>query len=160
HQPSLTLANESVSWVSTVARSAKVDHTTLPARNGSCQIRRRTFTIARSSRAAESAASLRSVTHALISALRHRLQILQAFRNQIGALPIIASVQNPRVVGIGAHINARRSRIDFRMSVGASCKVSGRAIGGLNSNLSSPVQLRRVRVSRPFSLPIVENTRR
>src|SRR5207253_4196321 len=39
-------------------------------------------------------------------------------------------------------------------------EVSGRAIGGLHPDLPRPVQLRRVRVQGPFSLPIVEDARR
>src|SRR5207245_1883839 len=38
-----------------------------------------------------------------------------------------------------------------------SREVPGRAIGGLDPDLSRPVQLRRVRVPRPFSLPTVED---
>ena len=41
-----------------------------------------------------------------------------------------------------------------------SLPVPSRALGRLQSDLPSPLQLRRVRVQRPFSVPIVEETRR
>ena len=60
-------------------------------------------------------------------------------------MPIVASVQD-------AHV--------FRVRVRASCEVSGRAIDGLDSDLSRPVQLRRVRVPRSFALPVIEDAGR
>src|SRR2546428_5825727 len=81
----------------------------------------------------------------------------QPLCDQLGALPIVASVQDADVLRIGAQVNTGRPRVDFRVSVRTSCEVPGRAIGGLNSDLSCPVQLRRVRVPGPFSLPIVED---
>src|SRR5688572_32299577 len=81
----------------------------------------------------------------------------QPFYDQVSALPIVASVQDPHVLSIGAQVNTGRPRVDFRVSVRTSCEVPGRAIGGLDSDLSRPLKLRPVRVPRPFSLPIIED---
>src|SRR5215831_3503639 len=43
------------------------------------------------------------------------------------------------------------------MSVRTGHPVTYGAIGGLESDLSCPVQLRRIRVPRPFAFPVVEN---
>src|SRR5712664_1805500 len=92
-------------------------------------------------------------SHALISGLRDRLPMPQPLCDQLGAFAIVASVQAAHVLGIGAQVNTGRPLLHFRVSVRTSCEVSGRAIGGLNLDLTCPLQLRRVRMPRPFSLP-------
>ena len=96
-------------------------------------------------------------SHALISGLRDRLPMPQPLCDQLGAFAIVASVQDAHVLGIGAQVNTGRPQLDFRVSVRMSCEVPGRAIGGFNLDPSRPLQLRRVRMPRPFSLPIVED---
>ena len=91
------------------------------------------------------------------SGVRRRLPMRQPLSDQLGASPIVPSVQDAHVLGIGAQVNTGRPRVDLRVSVRTSCPVPGGAIGGLESDLSRPVQLRRVRVPGPFAFPIVED---
>src|SRR5205085_5450422 len=96
----------------------------------------------------------------LVSRLRDRSPILQPLSDQLGTLPVVTSVQYPHVVWIGAQVNTGGPRIDFRVRVRMRREVPGCAIGGLNPELPRPVQLRRVRVQGPFSLPIVKDAGR
>src|SRR5688572_12741974 len=94
------------------------------------------------------------------SLARSRLPIRQPLGDQLGASPIVPSVQDAEILGIGAHEDTGRPRVDLRLSVRTSDEVPGRAIGGLESDFSRPLQLRRVRVAGPFAFPIVENAGR
>ena len=84
----------------------------------------------------------------------------QPLCDQLGTFAIVASVQDAHLLGIGAQVNAGRPHLDFRVSVRTSCEVPGRAIGGLNLDFPRPLQLGRVRMPRPFSLPVVEDAGR
>src|SRR5882762_11366107 len=94
------------------------------------------------------------------SAFRDGLPILQPLSDQFRASPVVASVQDARVLWVGAQVDTGSPRIQCRVCIRTRRPVSRRAIGGFHPDLASPVQLRRVRVLGPFSLPIVENARR
>src|SRR5438445_6385263 len=94
------------------------------------------------------------------SSLPERLPSPQLLRNQLRALPIVASVEDAHVLWIGAQVNTGRPRVHFRVRVRTCREVPGGAIGGLHPDLPRPVQLRRVRVQGPFSLPILEDARK
>src|SRR5512132_4334634 len=91
-----------------------------------------------------------------ISDVRNRLPIPQPRGDQLGAFLVVA-VQDAHVRRIGAQVTSGGARVDLRVSLRTSREVPGRAIGGLDSDLSRPVQLGRVRVPGPFSLPVVED---
>ena len=100
------------------------------------------------------------MTTPLISGVRDRLPKPQPFCDQRGALPIVASLQDAHVLRIGAPENTGRPRLHARGRVRTSREVPGRAIGGLQQDFSRPVQLRCVRIPRPFPFPIIEDARR
>src|SRR5205814_500904 len=54
---------------------------------------------------------------AIISGVRDRLPIPQPRCDQLGALPIVAPVQDAHVLGIGAPVNTGRPRVDYRVRV-------------------------------------------
>ena len=97
---------------------------------------------------------------ALSSGVRERLPMTQPLCEQLRASLIIAPVEDAEILGIGAPENTRRAHIHFCACVRSGCPVPRRAIGRLHPYLACPYQLRRVRVHRPFALPIVEDTRR
>ena len=76
----------------------------------------------------------------------------------------------PRVAGRRVHpgrscpfvrtpVNTGGSRVDRRLGPRTGREVSGRPISGLDPDLARPLQLRRVRVPRPFPVPVIEDTR-
>src|SRR5262245_38416785 len=75
----------------------------------------------------------------LISAVCDRLPTSQLFCDQLRALLIVASVHDAHVFGIGAQVDTGGPLVDVRVSVRTSCPVPGRAIGGLDSDLSRPI---------------------
>src|SRR5438034_6668025 len=99
----------------------------------------------------------RSENHPEFSGARDRFPVPQPLCDQLGATPIVASVQDAQVLRIGAQVDAGRPRVDLRVTVGTRGEVPGRAIDGLDSDLARPVQLRRVRVPGPLSVPVVED---
>src|SRR5262245_58859598 len=99
-------------------------------------------------------------SRALISGARDRLPTPQLFCDQLGAPPIVSSIHDAQILRIGAQVDTGRPLVDVRVSVRTSCPVPGRAIDGLDPDLARPVELRRVRVPRPFALTIVEDAGR
>src|SRR5688572_29145897 len=96
--------------------------------------------------------------HALISGVLDRLPVRKPLRDQLRAFPIVASVQDAAVLWSGAQVDTGRARVHFRVRIRTSRPVPGRALGRLQPDLSRPVQLRCVRIQRPFSLPIVKES--
>src|SRR6185503_233877 len=103
---------------------------------------------------------LSSAFRALISGGLGRLPMRQPLCDQLCALPVVASVQDAHVLGIGTQIKTGCPLVHVRVRIRTRYPVPGRAIGRLQSDLSSPVQLGRVRVSWPFAIPIVEDAGR
>src|SRR5262249_22838972 len=101
--------------------------------------------------------ALRALTS---SGLRDRLPLPQPLRDQLRPSPVVPSVQNAQVFWIGAPVNTGRPLVHLWTGVCTRRPVPRRAIGGLRPDLSRPIQLRRVRVPGPFSLPVVEDARR
>jgi hypothetical protein len=58
------------------------------------------------------AAAHQSASHTLISGVRDRFPMPQPLCDQLGALPIITSVQDAHVRRIGAQVNTGRPRVD------------------------------------------------
>src|SRR6266571_3063861 len=81
----------------------------------------------------------------------------QALGDQLDAMSIVAAVQDAQVLGIGTQVDAGCPRVDRGVGVRTSREVPGCAIGGLDSDLARPFQLRRVRVPGPLSIPVVED---
>src|SRR5262249_29475194 len=61
---------------------------------------------------------------------------------------------------IGAPVHTGRPLVHPGAGVRTRRPVPGRTIGGLHPDLPRPIQLRRVRVPGPFSLPVVDDARR
>src|SRR5712691_2980677 len=73
---------------------------------------------------------------------------------------VSAEYEGGHRIRLGAPVDTGRPRVHSRARVRTSREVAGRAIGGLESDLPRPVQLRRVRVPGPFSLPVIEDAGR
>src|SRR5688572_166322 len=97
---------------------------------------------------------------AVILGVRDRLPTAQPFCDQLDASLIVVSVHDAHVLRIGAQVDTRCPCDHVRVNFRSSCPIPGRAIDGLDPDLARPLQLRRVRVSRPLSLPIIEDARR
>src|SRR5262249_57289954 len=60
-----------------------------------------------------------------ISRARDRLPVTQPLCDQLGAFPIVASIEDAQVLRIGAQIDTGRPRADFRVGLRPRCEVSG-----------------------------------
>src|SRR5262245_58052440 len=83
----------------------------------------------------------------------------QPLRNERGALLIVATVHDGYVVRIGAPIDPNCPRVPTRIGLRTGREVPVCAIGRFQADLAETVELRRIRIQRPFSLPIVEDAR-
>src|SRR5262245_5460304 len=90
--------------------------------------------------------------------VRDRLPLPEPLRDQLHALPVVGSVEDAHVLGIGAPVNAGGAHIRARIRTGR--EIPGGAIGGLEPDLPGAVELRRVRVPGSLSLPIIKDARR
>ena len=61
--------------------------------------------------------------------------------------------------GVGPPINTGRPHVHIRICIRASREIPGRTIGGFQPDLTYSIQLRRVRIQRTLSLPIIEDAR-
>ena len=80
----------------------------------------------------------------------------QPLRNERRTFLIVAIVQNADVGGIGAPIDTGCPRVHVRIGVGTGREVPGRAVRRFQLDLACSVQLRRVRIQRTLTLPIIE----
>src|SRR6185295_11611039 len=81
----------------------------------------------------------------------------QLLRNERRTFLIIATVQNAYVVWMGAPVNTSCPRVHIRICIRTSREVPGCAVTGFQQDLTYSVQLRRIRIQRTLTLPIVEN---
>jgi len=51
--------------------------------------------------------------------------VTQPLCDQLGAFPIVASIEDAQVLRIGAQIDTGRPRADFRVGLRPRCEVSG-----------------------------------
>src|SRR3954463_12632366 len=94
------------------------------------------------------------------SGVRDRLPLAQPVGDQIGALPIIVTVEDAHVRWLGAPIDAGGARVHLGTPVRSRREVPGGAIGRLDQDLTGAVELGCVRVPGTFTLPGIEDTRR
>jgi len=90
------------------------------------------------------------------SGIPHGLPMRQPLGNERRTSSIVAAVQNARIIWIGAPIDTRCPRVQMRIVIRACREVPGGAVGGFQTNLPYSVQLRRIRIQRPLTLPIIE----
>src|SRR4030095_7084541 len=89
-----------------------------------------------------------------------RLPMSQSFRDQLGTFLVVLSVEDDHVLSIRAQVDTSRPPVHSRVRVRMCCEIPGRTVGRLQTDFAGAVQLRCVRLQRPFSLPVVENSRR
>ena len=94
------------------------------------------------------------------SAGLERAPVLEPLGDQLAAFWIVESVEDTHVLWIGAPVHPGGARVQSRILFRTSRPVSGRALGRLQPDLPGPVQVVRVRVERPFSVPVLEDARR
>ena len=70
---------------------------------------------------------------------------------------IVVSVQDAHVLWIGAPIDTSCPRVHIRICIRASREVPGCAVTGFQPDLTYSVQLRRIRIQRTLTLPIIED---
>jgi len=92
-----------------------------------------------------------------LSPVPDRFPPLQLLCDQLGALLVVAAVQDRQVLGIGAQVNSRCPCAAARKKCSP---VTGCTIRGLDPDLTGPIHLRRVGVSGPFASPIIEDAGR
>src|SRR5262245_3349085 len=81
----------------------------------------------------------------------------QPLGDQVGAGLIVVAVEERHVLGVGADVDARGPFVDLRLAFDMGGEVAGGAVGGLDPDLAGTVQSRRVRVSGPLPVPVVED---
>src|SRR5512139_244164 len=92
------------------------------------------------------------------SAIPDGLPLCQPLRNERRTFLIVAIVQNADVGRIGAPIDTGCPRVHIWVGVGAGGEVAGRAVSRFGLDLAHSVQLRRVRIQRTLTLPIIEES--
>ena len=80
----------------------------------------------------------------------------QPLGNERRTFAIVATVQNARIIRIGAPIDTRCARVEMRIGIREGREVPGGAVGGFQPDLPYSVQLRRIRIQRPLTIPIIE----
>ena len=80
----------------------------------------------------------------------------QPLGNERRTLAIVAAVQNARIIRIGAPIDTRCPRVEMRIGIRSGREVPGGAVGGFQTNITYSVQLRRIRIQRPLTSPIID----
>src|SRR4051794_8918640 len=81
----------------------------------------------------------------------------ETFGDQLGALAVVAAVQDVQVRRLGAEVDAGGAGVEVGVAVGTRGPVAGGAVGGFQADLAGALELRRVRVQRAFALPVVED---
>ena len=72
------------------------------------------------------------------SSALYRLPVPQLIRDQLHALPIVASIEDRQILRVGAQVDTDCPRIHDRGPVGASREIPARAIRGLQLDLPVP----------------------
>src|SRR5262249_62104976 len=79
--------------------------------------------------------------------------------DQLDALPIVTAAHDVDIRRSGAQVDTGRPCVEAGVGVRTSGEIAGSALGRLELDLSGPVQLRRIRIQGPLSLPIVKKPR-
>src|SRR3954453_18348453 len=86
--------------------------------------------------------------------VRGRLPLLEALRDELGALFLAAAVHDLEVRRVGAEVDAGGPRVQAGVAIRPRRPVAGGAVRALHLDLSGALELRRVRVSRTLAFPV------
>src|SRR5262245_39730692 len=81
----------------------------------------------------------------------------QLLRDERRTFLSVVTIQAADVVWIGAPKDTGCARIHIRIRIRTSREVPGCAVSGFQPNLTDSVQLRRIRIQRALTLPVIED---
>src|SRR5690242_19882629 len=92
--------------------------------------------------------------------VRDRLPLAEALRDELGALLFAPAVQSLEVRGVGAEVDAGGSGIQPGVMIRPRRPVACGAVGVLQFDFASALELRSIRVTRTLASPEVEDAGR